>query len=95
MFMRPQITKRIDFVVVDDDFGEEVTMPREDYSEFMGTINEDRSGPGVGYRLSAPGYMDCTGWSVADTEQGAIAALKDLYCECDGESVCDLCKELA
>lgn len=36
---------------------------------------------GWGARLSAPGYMDCTPWSVFDTEQAA----KDYLDECYGE----------
>lgn len=46
---------------------------------------------GYGARLSAPGYMDCTEWSVYDTEEEAHAALaeeddqedeEDSDCEC-------------
>jgi len=38
---------------------------------------------GYGARLSAPGYMDCTEWSVFDTEQEAEEYLRDMYPECD------------
>ena len=31
------------------------------------------------YRLSAPGYMDCTEWSVADTKQEAKDSLNEMY----------------
>ena len=36
---------------------------------------------GYGARLSAPGYMDCTDWTVFDTEQGAIDYLAETYLE--------------
>lgn len=31
------------------------------------------------YRLSAPGYMDCTDWGIAPTKKEAEDVLKDLY----------------
>ena len=34
---------------------------------------------GYGARLSAPGYMDCTLWSVFDTEDEAREYLRDQY----------------
>ena len=34
---------------------------------------------GWGARLSAPGYMDCTEWSVFDTEQEAKDHLEEMY----------------
>jgi hypothetical protein len=34
-------------------------------------------GEGWGARLSAPGYLDCTPWSVFDTREEAEAALRD------------------
>lgn len=34
---------------------------------------------GYGARLSAPGYMDCTSWSVFDTEGEARESLEDQY----------------
>lgn len=34
---------------------------------------------GYGARLSAPGYMDCTEWSVFDTEEEARKYLDDTY----------------
>jgi hypothetical protein len=36
---------------------------------------------GYGARLSAPGYMDCTPWSVFNTEDEAIAYLNEYYPE--------------
>jgi len=34
---------------------------------------------GYGARLSAPGYMDCTEWTVFDTEQEAQDYLTEMY----------------
>ena len=34
---------------------------------------------GYGARLSAPGYTDCTEWTVFDTEQEAEAYLEEMY----------------
>ena len=36
---------------------------------------------GYGARLSAPGYLDCTEWSVFDTEEEANAYLEEYYPE--------------
>lgn len=36
---------------------------------------------GVGARLSAPGYLDCTPWSVFETEEQAFAYLDEYYPE--------------
>ena len=36
---------------------------------------------GYGARLSAPGYTDCTEWSVHDTEQEAEEYLEEMYPE--------------
>ena len=40
---------------------------------------------GVGARLSAPGYMDCTPWAFYDTEEEALADLEDMYGEDEDE----------
>lgn len=34
---------------------------------------------GYGARMSAPGYMDCTNWTVFDTEEEARAYLDETY----------------
>ncbi len=34
---------------------------------------------GYGARLSAPGYLDCTPWSVFQTERGAEEFLSEMY----------------
>lgn len=40
---------------------------------------------GFGARLSAPGYMDCTDWTVFDTEDEATAYLDENYPEDDDD----------
>jgi hypothetical protein len=50
-----------------------------DYCE--GTIQEWKTIQGFGARMSAPGYMDCTEWSVFDSEVEANAYLDEMYCD--------------
>lgn len=42
-------------------------------------IEEIETKKGYGARLSAPGYMDCTEWTVFDTEQEAKDYLEEMY----------------
>jgi hypothetical protein len=46
---------------------------------------------GWGARMSAPGYLDCTDWSVFDSEDEARAFLAEFYGDEDGddEDDCD------
>ena len=44
-----------------------------------GTIREWETIRGFGARLSAPGYLDCTIWSVFDTVEEAEKYLEDFY----------------
>jgi len=53
----------------------------EDYYE--GTIQDVSLIVGYGARLSAPGYMDCTDWSVFDTPELAQDYLDEYYPEDD------------
>lgn len=48
-----------------------------DYCE--GTIQEWETVRGYGARLSAPGYLDCTEWTVFDTPEKAEAYLDEMY----------------
>lgn len=41
---------------------------------------------GWGARLSAPGYMDCTDWSVYDTEAEATESLEEMFGDDDDDS---------
>jgi hypothetical protein len=40
---------------------------------------------GYGARLSAPGYLDCTDWTVFDTSEEAEKYLEEMYGDEDGE----------
>ena len=42
---------------------------------------------GYGARLSAPGYMDCTEWSVFDTAEAAAQSLIDMYYDMPDEDM--------
>lgn len=55
--------------------GETEESLRRYYPEAEFTLLEGQ----YGVRLSAPGYMDCTEWTVHDTEQLAKDALKEMY----------------
>lgn len=41
---------------------------------------------GHGVRLSAPGYLDCTEWSVFDTEEEAVKYLDEMYGDIEEEA---------
>lgn len=47
-----------------------------DYCEGKPTRYERKTG--YVYRLSAPGYMDCTNWEAADTLEEALTALLEM-----------------
>jgi len=58
-------------------------------------VTEVNKVSGYGVRLSAPGYMDCTEWSVYDTIAEAIADLLSMYCdEFDLSDYRSVCSEL-
>ncbi len=48
-----------------------------DYCE--GDVQSWEQREGFGARLSAPGYLDCTPWSVFDTEEEAEQYLEETY----------------
>lgn len=78
MFMEPQLRKG-EFVLYGED-DDSRFLPAEEYESDSGPERSRVSGWGV--RLSAPGYLDCTSWSVYDTRIEALRALAD---EVDGE----------
>jgi hypothetical protein len=53
----------------------QIDLADEDEAEQIEQIN------GYGARLSAPGYLDCTEWSVYQTRAEAKAALDEMYGE--------------
>lgn len=61
---------------------EEIIGALQDYTECT-DISSVELIEGYGARLSAPGYMDCTEWSVFDTEAEAQAFLDEFYGEDD------------
>lgn len=51
-----------------------------DLSQYCeGTIKEWKTIRGYGARLSAPGYLDCTEWTVFDTVKEAEEYLEEMY----------------
>ncbi len=95
MFMQPQITvlERWWFgpngspVLCGADFSH-----REAAIEAEGPVNML---VGYGARLSAPGYLDCTDWTVHPSVAQAIESLRDSFCSCDSEEPCEICAALA
>ena len=51
-----------------------------------GTIQSWENITGYGARLSAPGYLDCTEWTVFDTEDEAREYLEEMYPEDEEDS---------
>jgi hypothetical protein len=59
---------------------------REEYKKAIWQYTEDEPQEwenikGYGARLSAPGYLDCTEWTVFDSESEARAYLDEMYPE--------------
>jgi hypothetical protein len=85
-FMQRQITKKREWWEVDGTCGTEF-FDKEDFTEdearenYSGEVWTVESRTGHGARLSAPGYMDCTEWSVFDTVAEAQAYLDEYYPE--------------
>jgi hypothetical protein len=50
-----------------------------------GTIQEWETIRGYGARLSAPGYLDCTEWTVFDTLEEAEEYLEEMYGDEEGD----------
>ena len=83
-FMQPQVTGLRTWWEVDGDDGIHF-FDQEDFSK-KDAINAYPTElwtcvetTGYASRLSAPGYMDCTEWSVYPTQQEAAQALIDMY----------------
>jgi len=74
----------------------------EDLRREYGQRVEFETVEGWGARLSAPGYMDCTEWTLHESAEEAKAYLVDTYelCERCGDdspenTVCDVCRHAA
>lgn len=84
MFMKPQITEKQIWALVENEGSE--------HDGGFGWIPNDHVNrgdnvlermTGYGARLSAPGYMDCTSWSVHKTVAEAAQDLIDNYFDTD------------
>lgn len=84
-FMRPEITIKMDWWEVDGDCGMfyyPANCISRDEARREGCLSKVfniQKITGHGARLSAPGYLDCTEWSVHDTEAEAAQELIDMY----------------
>lgn len=88
-FMQKQITHKQSWWAVETSHGTEIvptdlvsSEPADsdafsDYCE--GQVQSWKLIEGYGARLSAPGYIDCTEWSVFDTVAEAEAYLDEMY----------------
>lgn len=98
-FMQQQITKKLDWYEIEtnqgtwfvavEDVGRFVTLDNasDTLAEFCeGEIESVSMRKGYGARLSAPGYLDCTEWSVFDTPKQARAYLDEYYPEDEFET---------
>ena len=72
-FMQPQIVFDEWYEVETDDGMTFLPVDDVGYDSRRRIIN------GYGARLSAPGYLDCTEWTVFDTEKEAREFLKETY----------------
>ena len=66
-----------------DDLQDDIKERAADY--YDGDVESVTFRTGYGARLSAPGYMDCTEWSVFHTEAAAKEHLDEMYGDEDGE----------
>jgi len=91
-FMQEQVTVLMEWWEVD---GREGTMyfPCDEFTaqqaaeayEFPQAIDSITRRTGYGARLSAPGYLDCTDWTVCDTEEEARETLRELFGDDDDD----------
>jgi hypothetical protein len=96
-FMQRQVTRKMSWWQIEttagtvflavEDIGTEPadSSAFEDYCE--GQVQSWELIQGYGARLSAPGYLDCTEWSVFDSPEEAEAYLQEMYGE-DEEEAC-------
>ena len=84
-FMKPVVTGAIKWMQLDTPNDGIVSCPASDLSasQFADIYDMDAAEvefvSAYGARLSAPGYMDCTEWSVFDTQEKAEQYLVDTY----------------
>ena len=90
-FMQPQITNKRNWYAVDGTDGmffyDVLDFNEEQLKDcYPGDVVEIEMITGYGARLSAPGYMDCTEWSVFDTELQAAEYLIEMFCEMEDDA---------
>ena len=76
-FMETQVTEREQWIRYEDRDGSTVLIPSE-YYEAHSDHAEVEKVWGYGVRESAPGYLDCTEWTVYDTLEEAEKAAKEI-----------------
>ena len=84
-FMKPFITESQKWWLVDSDEGVSYTptadLSLEEITAELTSVTETNMVEGFGARLSAPGYLDCTDWTVHPTIDEAKAYLVEMYDE--------------
>lgn len=91
-FMQRQITRKCSWYQVETSQGTEFVdadlVGKQEPADSDGLVDYCEGIPvsweliqGYGARLSAPGYMDCTEWSVFDTQEEAEKYLDETYPE--------------
>jgi hypothetical protein len=71
-FMKPQILTRVNVSEIENDVGESrVALQGEEYLEAGETITESYENVCL-CRLSAPGYTDCTDWTLCHDENDIL-----------------------
>jgi hypothetical protein len=67
------------FVVLSELVGDDPELG--DFKDYVEGEPEEftRLDPGIVYRLSAPGYLDCTDWNYAETMEEAKEQIESMY----------------
>lgn len=82
-FMQPEITEKTQWYYVRDKYDEiycyDLDLFSRETVENWHPNEEIEVAEGFGARLSAAGYLDCTDWTIHDTEEEAIDFLIDFY----------------
>lgn len=75
-------------VAIPQDFvGKQCTFTASDVADYIdGEFISAELVDGYGARLSMPGYLDCTEWTVFDTEEAADQFLCDTYLDHYGDN---------
>lgn len=90
MFMQAQITESQEWDCFETRWEGLVCIPAGEVSPEDIEHEEHETVTGFGARLDAPGYMDCTEWTVYDTAAEAARALLDMYFDRADDEIEDL-----